>query len=484
MNVKLFTSFFATEACAEDEHSLLYEVDSQFIVICMAENTQFIPVGTQSVTAIKLKQLAAKGAAWTFAGYGTQQILRFANKIILARLLLPEIFGLSALVDVFILGLTFFSDIGINLSIIQNKRGDDPTFLNTAWTMQVVRGIGLFLVTCLLAYPASQFYGESILAVVLPVAALSAVANGLNSTKLSTANRQLMMRELTLIELGSYITGLAVMITWAVIAPSIWAIVAGNLTTNFLRMVLSHVALPGHRVWFGWNREVFDDIFRFGRWIFVSTSLAFLASQSDRLIIGKLMTVEFLGIYSIAFMLASMVNQGIMQLGHKVFFPSYSKLVRDDPQQLYGVLRQARVAMVALNGMAVLVFLSLGRWLIPMLFGDNFASAGWMLQIIAVGTMVGVLSLTYDHVLIAKGQTKAVATLFAIQFVIQTIALITFANLWGEIGVVMAVAAVGWLIYPFKAFWMRRQKLWQPELDVPAIGVAISVAVIAAVWLF
>lgn len=450
----------------------------------MAENTQFIPVAGQPSTVDKLKQLAAKGAVWTFAGYGIQQILRFANKIVLARLLLPEIFGLSALVDVFILGLTFFSDIGINLSIIQNKRGDDPTFLNTAWTMQVVRGVGLFLVTCILAIPASQFYGESVIAIVLPIAALSAVANGFNSTKLATANRKLMMRELTLLELSAYVSGLVVMISWALISPSIWAIVAGNLTTNFLRMALSHLVLPGHRVSFGWNREVFDDIFKFGRWIFVSTSLAFLASQSDRLIIGKLMTVEFLGIYSIAFMLASMVNQGIMQLGHKVFFPSYSKLVRDDPDQLYGVLRQARIAMVSLNALAVLLFLSIGRWLIPTLFGDNFASAGWMLQIIAVGTMVGVLSLTYDHVLIAKGQTKAVASLFAVQFVIQTIALITFTNWWGELGVVLAVASVGWLIYPFKAFWMKRQQLWQPELDLPAIGVAITVALVTAIWLF
>ncbi len=443
----------------------------------MVENSPALPVATPQASLSKLKQLATKGALWTFSGYGIQQVLRFANKIILARLLLPEIFGLSALVDVFILGLTFFSDIGINLSIIQNKRGNEPTFLNTAWTMQVTRGFGLFFITLLLAYPASQFYDEPILAIVLPVAALSAVANGLNSTKLSIANRKLMMRELTIIDLGSYIAGLVVMITWALISPTIWAIVAGNLTTNYLRMLLSHLALPGHRDRLGWDRTVFDEIFIFGRWIFVSTSLAFLASQSDRLIIGKLMTVEFLGIYSIAFMLASMVNQGIMQIGHKVFFPSFSTLVREKPDHLYAVLSQARLAMIALNGLAVLFFLGFGNWMIPTLFGENFAAAAWMLQIIAVGTLVGVLSITYDHVLIAKGQTKAVAVLFAIRFVLQTMALIYFAHWWGELGVVIAVASVGWLTYPFKAFWMKRQNLWQPEIDLPAITLAALVTV-------
>lgn len=452
----------------------------------MAENSIRTSLGDSSLPnpASKLKRLAAKGAVWTFAGYGTQQILRFANKIILARLLLPEIFGLSALVDVFILGLTFFSDIGINLSIIQNKRGEEPLFLDTAWTMQVIRGVGLFIVTLVLAYPVSQFYEQPIIAVVLPVAALSAVANGLNSTKLATANRNLQMRELTILELVAYVTGLIVMVTWAWLSPTIWAIVGGNLTTNVLRMVLSHAVLKGHNNWFAWDRGVFDEVFRFGRWVFVSTSLAFLASQSDRLIIGKLMTPTFLGIYSIAFMLASMVNQGIMQLGHKVFFPSYSKLYRENPDQLYGVLRQARMAMIALNTAAVIVFLSVGRWLIPLLFGENFADAGWMLQIIAVGTMVGVLSVTYDHVLIAKGQTQAVALLFALQFIIQFIGLVVGANLAGQYGIVIGMAAVGWVIYPFKAIWMSRQKLWQPELDLPAICLAICVAAFTAIYIF
>ena len=432
----------------------------------------------------KLKRLAAKGAVWTFAGYGTQQILRFVIKFILARLLLPGIFGLSALVDTFILGLTFFSDIGINFSIIQSKRGDEPIFLNTAWTMQIIRGVGLFLITLAVALPVSRFYEQPILAVVLPVAGLSAVANGFNSTKLATANRKLLMRQLSLLEVGVFIIGRIVMIVWALLSPSLWAIVAGNLTTNFLRMILSHLVLPGEHNRLAWERKTFDDIYRFGRWILISTSLAFLASQSDRLIIGKLMTPTFLGIYSVAFMLASMVNQGIMQLGHKVFFPSYSRLIRDDPEQLYGVLRQARAVMITLNALAVALFLTIGRWLIPTLFGENFAPAGWMLQIIAIGTLISVLSVTYDHVLIAKGQTKAVAVLFALQFLIQSTALIIGANLAGGIGIVIGIAMAGWLIYPFKAFWMWKNQLWQPEVDLPAGLLAISVALFTAFIIF
>lgn len=432
----------------------------------------------------KLKRLAAKGAVWTFAGYGTQQILRFVIKIILARLLLTSIFGLSAIVDTFILGLTFFSDIGINFSIIRNKRGEETIFLNTAWTMQIIRGVGLFLFTLLFAPLVSNYYGYPVLLYVLPIAGLAALANGFNSTNLATANRKLLMRPLTILELVVFVIGRIVMIVWALLSPSIWAIVAGNLTTHFLRAILSHIVLPGERNKLAWERQTFDEIYHFGRWIFVSSSLAFLAIQSDRLIIAKLMPLSFVGIYSIALILANMVNQGIMQIGHKVFFPSYSKLVRNDPDRLYGVLRQSRIAMITLNTLAALLFLSIGPWLIPTLFGENFAAAGWMLQIISVGTLLSVLSVTYDHVLIAKEQTKAVAALFALQFLIQATGLVIGANIAGEIGVVIAVAAAGWLIYPFKAFWMWKNQLWQPEVDLPAIALAITVALFTIFIIF
>ena len=93
-----------------------------------------------------------------------KQILRMGGKLflgnhlILTRLLFPELFGLMALVNTFIQGLILFSDIGIKPSIIRSPRGDDPTFFNTAWTLQVIRGFGLWIGCCLIAWPVSQFY--------------------------------------------------------------------------------------------------------------------------------------------------------------------------------------------------------------------------------------------------------------------------------------------------------------------------------------
>jgi O-antigen/teichoic acid export membrane protein len=116
-----------------------------------------------------IKQLALKGTFWTIASYGVSQILRFGSNLVLTRLLLPEIFGLMSLAYVFITGLHLFSDLGIHTSLIQNKRGGDPEFLNTAWSLQIIRGMGLWICCVIVAVPAANFYNEPRLVWLLPV---------------------------------------------------------------------------------------------------------------------------------------------------------------------------------------------------------------------------------------------------------------------------------------------------------------------------
>jgi O-antigen/teichoic acid export membrane protein len=419
-----------------------------------------------------------RGAIWTFMGFGSRQVLRFANNLILTRLLFPELFGLMALVNIFLLGLNLFSDIGIIPSIIQNKRGNDPVFLNTAWTLQILRGLVLGVIACLIALPASRFYDEPLLLYVLPVAGLAAVFQGFNSTKKATANRQLRMRELMIIEVGSYVIGLVIMVTWAWLHPTIWALVVGGLVTAFLEMVLSHVALVGQNNRIQWEWEAIHELYRFGRWIFFSTALTFLAAQSDRLVIGKLIDTHFLGIYAIALMLARMADDAIKQLGFRVLFPSYSTLQREDPAQLYGILRQTRVVLIGLSWIASFIFIFLGDDIVRFLYDDRYVEAGWMLQVLAAGTLVGVIGVTYDNVLIAKGKTFAVAALNGLYLVILITAIFMGNRYYGQQGLVLGIAAVGWLIYPFKALWLARLKLWQAEIDLPAIGIATIVVVL------
>ncbi|MEM9581457.1 MAG: oligosaccharide flippase family protein, partial [Pseudomonadota bacterium] len=136
-----------------------------------------------------LKARALRSSAVTVGGFGASQMIRLASNLILTRILFPEAFGMMALVMVFLQGLAMFSDVGVGPAIMQSKRGDDPSFLNTAWTIQVVRGFVLWIVAALLAWPIAVIYGEPQLLHLLPVAALTLVIAGFTPTRRETANR-------------------------------------------------------------------------------------------------------------------------------------------------------------------------------------------------------------------------------------------------------------------------------------------------------
>lgn len=272
------------------------------------------------------KKLAIKGAIWTIASYGSSQIIRFASNLILTRLLLPELFGLVGLAYVFITGINLFSDIGLGPSIIQNKRGDDPQFLNTAWTLQVIRSFFIFICLIIITQPVASFYGEPRLLWLIPVIGINSLIGGFNSTATSSLNRQMAVKRVVIFELGIQIVSTTVMIVWAWFDRSIWAIVAGGFTGAVIELIWSHFLIRGKSNRFAWDKEAVKEIFSYGKWIFLSTALFFLCSQADRLILGKIFTLTMLGIYGIAFTLGDMPRQIIIAVSGRVIFPSISML--------------------------------------------------------------------------------------------------------------------------------------------------------------
>lgn len=274
-----------------------------------------------------LRQLALRGTVWTLLGYGAAQVLRLGGNLILTRLLFPELFGLMALVNTFLIGLALLSDPGIGFSLVQNRRGTESAFLNTAWTIQVVRGIGLWLVSFGLAIPFAEFYGEPQLRTILPVAAFGLLLAGFNSTSLETLKRTLRLGTLTRLELGVQASGLLVVIIWAYLAPGIWALVAGGLTAAVVRLIASHWVQQGPRNRFVWDSFAAHDIWTYGKWIFLTSAITFFGEQSDRLLLGKVALLTILGVYGIALTLAEVPRQVTLLSQEMSCFPLFPHCV-------------------------------------------------------------------------------------------------------------------------------------------------------------
>lgn len=354
---------------------------------------------------------AVRGSVWVTAGFGARQLLRIVSNLVMARLLFPEAFGLMALVHVFIMGLGMFSDVGLRPSIVRSQRGDDPVFLRTAWTIQVARGALLWLLTVLVAFPLARFYDQPELARLLPVVGLVTLIGGFESTSLPRLSRHLSLGKLISLQLGAQVASIAVMVTWAAIRPTIWALVAGSLTARLGTTAFSHAVMRGHRDRFGWDRDSFQELLRFGSWIFVSTVLTFFAGHADRLIFGKTIPVAMLGVYSIAWMFATLPTQLMQQIQSAVVFPALSRKLASDASGagLGPWYHRARFPVLVLAGLAIACLVASGPWLIATLYDPRYVDAGWILQLLALGSWFYVLAGPSGSALLAVGQPRWLA---------------------------------------------------------------------------
>jgi O-antigen/teichoic acid export membrane protein len=414
-----------------------------------------------------LRKLAMTGAAWTFAGYGATQVLRLGSNLILTRLLFPEAFGLMAIVQVWMVGLQLFSDVGIVPAIIQSKRGDDPDFLNTAWSIQVVRGTALWICSGLLAWPAAALYHEPMLQYLLPVVGVNAFISGFNATKLATVNRNLSLKRLVAIETIAYAMGLLVMILWALHTKTVWSLVGGGIFTTLVKMVASHKNLSGPSNKWHFDRQSFHDLRKFGSWIFLSSIVTFLVGQGDRLLIGYLLDVRFLAFYSLAVGMSNLFQESFRSIGGKVLFPAYSKVVRENPDNLYQVLRKSRFLQITASGAISLFFILFGQHIMSMLYDARYIDSGWMLQLLAVGQFYHVLESSNVGVLMALGNTKTMTLLLTIQSILQFITVPLAYYFLGNKGIIFGVILSKFLFYPINLYFFYKLKLWQPEIDIP-----------------
>jgi O-antigen/teichoic acid export membrane protein len=352
----------------------------------------------------EFKGRATSGAAWVGLGHGTQQGLRLLSNLILTRLLFEEHFGLMALVGVIIMGIHLFSDIGIGAALIQNER-EDPGFVDTMWTMDVIRGFVLWLVAFAVAGPAGAFYGEPILVDLIRVSALNAIVEGFRSTNFRIANRNLHMRAVVMLEVGSQIAGIVVMVTWASIVPTVWSLVGGGLTTAVVSTIWTWT-LPGRRNRFHFERRAARTLYHFGRWILLSTLLHFLASNMDRIVFGRLVTMAVLGVYNIALNLAVVPSIMISHLSFGVMFPLYSRFYQKGSPML-PIYRNARLPLMVIGGWATAGVVAGGPTIMELLYDPRYSEGGWMLQVLTAGLWFGVgLESSNKVALIALGQTR------------------------------------------------------------------------------
>ncbi len=413
-----------------------------------------------------LKQLAIRGGIWTLLGFGGSQVVRLGSNIILTRLLSPELFGLMLLSNTIYIGLHLFSDFGLGVNVIRSSRSDDPLFLNTIWTIQVIRGFALWLIACIVTLPFANFYGDQRLLFILPVISFTAVIGGFQSTSRYTFNRELKQKPLILIDFTTQVLSAVLMVSWAWLSPSIWALIAGNVFASILQLVWSFRLEPDKPNHFAWDPSAVKEIFEVGQWILITTMINFLGLQTDRLTLGKIFSLELLGIYSVAASISEVPWGVIGNLTSSIIFPVMSKFADLTRSEFRQKILKNRWPLLLVVAVGIALSVTYGDLLIQFLYRGKYTKAAWMLPCLLVGIWPRVLYATMDKALLVIGQTQYSAVSAAAKTLTNLLGIPFAYGLWGALGAIIVVTLNDVLYYLviLVGLWRNGLSCWWQDL--------------------
>lgn len=426
----------------------------------------------------------ASGGAWSIGGFGAMQVIRILSNPILALLLFREDFGLMAMVMVVAGALELLSDVGLHASVVQDRRADDPYFLNNIWTLQIIRGFLLWGVGAAAAYPVALYFDQARLIELIPLAAAACVFRGFMSTKLAWHQRHLRYAANTSVELIAQLVAVVSTIFLAWLLRDVVAMVYGMLIGAVAKTALSHLMLDGPANRLAWHLPTVLSVLNFGKWLAVSTFFTFFAQHLDKVLLGRLETAAVLGVYHIGAALAKMPAAMNARLSTAVLFPAFSQHHRAEPETLVEKVRLTRRIVLLGNVFILLGLVLLAPLFFQTLYQAEYHDAAWMTQLVCISVWIRNLQVSSARALLSRGITWVYAATNGVSAVMTLVASLLGYWLAGVAGFILGTgvgAFCGYLVVQY-AMVRERMSMWRQDLRFTALLVSLVAIGLAGQW--
>jgi O-antigen/teichoic acid export membrane protein len=350
---------------------------------------------------------AKRAAAIEVVAYVANIVIRLGSNLILTRLLFPKAFGLMAIFHSVNYVLWMLSDTGITQAVVMSPRGTEQKFLDTAFTIQATRGLFLWATMCLITWPVAAAYGESDLLWILPLSALATPIHGLQSPRIFLLRKQVRPLPLLKLDLATQLVTTILCVTLAFMGWGVMAMVVSWILVSVLYTTGSHF-LPGsdYRPKLRMDPESRHEIMHFGRWIFFSSCLTSVVQQGDKLLLGKFLGIETLGVYGVAVQLAEMPEALVNNIINSAVYPTLARVKNEAPKQFSAAFYHIRrwldpLVFVALGGLA-----GIAHWIVDLFYDDRWSLAATALQVLAFRTAFQVLAVLCESCFTAHGESQ------------------------------------------------------------------------------
>lgn len=356
------------------------------------------------------------------------------NMVIMARLLVPEDFGLIAMASIFIGLIDTLSEFSFDVALIKDQQASRKHY-DTAWTLSIIRGGLAALLMVLIAGPAAVAIGEPRLEMIIIALASASLLHGFQNIGVVDFRKSLNFRKDFVFLASEKIAAVVVTVGLALIFRNYWALVFGIIAGKAWRLGASYV-MHGYRPRF--CLEAWRELFAFTKWLLCYNILFFLRNRIDRVVIGKFLGAGTLGFYTIAFDLANLVTSELMVPIRRSLLPGFAK-ISNEAGQTRAIFIEVFGITLWLGGPIAIGMGLLAAPLVSILFGEIWSDSVPIIHVLVLAGFVALLSSCSYPIFLALNNPSVPTFLCGLHLLLLLPSLTVGTSLYGVIGAAMAV---------------------------------------------
>ena len=399
-----------------------------------------------------LKEQIFRGGIWLLMGNVVTRIAGFVKLAILARLLTPTDFGLLGIALLLLNWLEQFSQTGFSKALIRNA-GDIEPYLNTVWTVQVIRATGLAAVLLLGAPVAVWFFASPEAVPIIRALAPLVLLQGLTNPAVIYLTRQLDFQRIVQWNMWQVGSSLVVSIPLAFVLRNVWALILAMLVGQAVSTMVSY-RLHAFRPRLCFDRQRAREMTQFGKWIFWRNVLVSVVGSLDSLLVGKLLGVSALGLYQVARRLALLPRRELIQILQRLTFPAFAQIRQHER------LRRACVQVLSLTLLLILpiaaLLLVFPELIIRTLLGERWVAVVPLVQILTIGaglqTLMGIAVPLFEGI----GRPDVALKTWGVRLALSTLLLYPSVRMWGINGAALALIGTELVLVVLQFYLLRR----------------------------
>jgi O-antigen/teichoic acid export membrane protein len=395
-----------------------------------------------------------RGFTWVFLMRIVARLLTFARVFVLARLLTPTQFGTFAIATLVLSLLEVLTETGTQVVLVQEKKEQFASYLNAAWFVSITRG----LILCVLLFAATpfvlDFFNNPTALNSLLLIALLPLIKGFINPSVARFQKELLFKNELYMRSCIGILGTIITIVLAMLWRDPLVLAIGLIFEGVFEVIITHYYITPRPV-FSFEKDKIISILQRGKWMGPATLFNYFFHQLDDIVVGRTLGSSSLGIYQMAYRIATLPITEISDSLNKVTFPVFTNLTADITT-LRKTYAKTTSAIILLSIPLSAIFIIFPQQIVRLVLGEQWIETAQLLPILAIFGFLRSLLNSSSSLFLSLKRQDLVAQYTGISIVVMALCLFPLIHWYGTQGAAIAVLIGCLSTIPFVVYHVRK----------------------------